>query len=168
MSSKESLHTRTRFPAPRCSSTPAPVSAAVKRGGAARQEVPQGAVASQDRSRRRRPALPRVAGASPERTPGATTNGPEGKGTATAAGGTEAGCTPRRRQRSTKLPLQNSTSRRRPAPSTHFYICAPFQSSVTCPAPRPISEALWSGQWKRLGQSVGRLAWRQPMGTGLC
>lgn len=63
---------------------------------------------------------------------------------------------------------QAPAPRRRPAPSADFYICAPFRSRVTCPAPRPIGSALWSGQWKGRGQWARRLAWRQPMGAGLC
>lgn len=63
---------------------------------------------------------------------------------------------------------QAPAPRRPPAPSADFYICAPFRSRVTCPAPRPIGSALWSGQWKGRGQWARRLAWRQPMGAGLC
>lgn len=112
-----------------------------------------------------RSALPRGRA---RRLPGAVGGRPRERGARGGSGRAAAGRGARGRRCGAEQPPQNSASRRRPAPSTHFYICAPFQSSVTCPAPRPIGGALWSGQWKGPGQSARRLAWRQPMGTGLC
>lgn len=120
----------------------------------------------------RTPAAPRPAPRSPggraRGLPGAAGGRPRERGARGGGGRAAEGRAALGWRCGAEQPPQNSASRRRPAPSTHFYICAPFRSSVTCPAPRPIGEALWSGQWKGPGQSARRLAWRQPMGTGLC
>lgn len=144
-------------PTPQASCAPSPrasVSASVKWGGAALPGRGRGAAAlPEPRGSYGFPFTPRVGGGS--RAWRGVSSFP-GAGAAAA----QRRCSQKRRSRGASAELGTLRPAADPAPSAHFYICAPFQSSVTCPALRPIGGALWSGQWKGLGQSTRRLPWR--------
>lgn len=144
-------------PTPQASCAPSPrasVSASVKWGGAALPGRGRGAAALPERRGSYGfPFTPRVGGGS--RAWRGASSFP-GAGAAAA----QRRCSQKRRSRGASAELGTLRPAADPAPSAHFYICAPFQSSVTCPALRPIGGALWSGQWKGLGQSTRRLPWR--------